>query len=71
MRKRTRVQPILSKNFTIKGRREMLLSVERDAGSRGRIFKIRMSWYFHILIGMTKHRGTGTRECNCKSDALG
>lgn len=71
MRKRTRVQPILSNNFTIKGRKEMLHSVERDAGSRGRIFKIRISQYFHILIGMRKYRGTGTRECSGRSDALG
>jgi len=49
----------------------MLHSVERDAGSRGRIFKIRISQYFHILIGMRKYRGTGTRECSGRSDALG
>ena len=47
MRKTTRVQPVLSKNVALKGRKEMKHNVERNVGSEEGYLK----WaYFGIFI---------------------
>lgn len=50
-KRRTRAQPVLSKNVALKGRREMQHNVEGDVASRGRIF---FNWY--ILVFLYAHR---------------